>query len=118
MSRNERPPRYAQWVEQLPDGVEFCLCSGVTWVNRDPTTSRPCRACGKLRNDDICVVGSDDPHHQRRGCRSTDKAHIEHAIWMMTTSQLRGHEGGEAVVGSGPSPSAKDEGRRKQQEMP
>lgn len=83
-----RPPAYAAWVESLPDGVEFCSCPGVTWLNRDATTSRPCRTCGKLRNNDLCALGSDNPKHRRRGCRSTDSAHIKYAIWMMTTGQL------------------------------
>jgi hypothetical protein len=56
------------WVT---DGVEFCSCPGVTWLNRDATTSRPCRTCGKLRPADVCIVGSDNPKHRREGCRST-----------------------------------------------
>jgi hypothetical protein len=83
-----RPERYTAWLDSLPDGVEFCLCPGVTWVNRDPTSSRPCLMCGKLRNNDLCVVSSKNPEHRRRGCRSTDSAHLKHFVWMAKTGQL------------------------------
>jgi len=87
--RAPQPDWYIQWAESLPDGVRFCLCPGVTWVNRDPRTSRPCRLCGNLRNDDMCVVVTDDErHHKRRGCRSVDEAHIAHAVRMLSAGQL------------------------------
>jgi hypothetical protein len=86
-----RPDRYTAWLDSLPDDVEFCHCPGVTWMNRDPTTSRPCRTCGKLRNNDMCMVTAvkDSKRHRREGCRSTDSAHLRHAVWMIESGQLR-----------------------------
>ena len=72
----------------IDETTKFCLCPGVTRVNRDPGTSRPCPTCGKARNDDRCAVAVKAPH-QRQGCRSVDRAHVEHAILMMRTGQLR-----------------------------
>ena len=82
---HEVPEHLRAWLESFDD-VSLCWCPGVAWqLNYDPTTSKPCPKCGKLRNDGRCVVYSKNRNHRREGCRSVDTAHVRRLILVLET---------------------------------